>query len=169
MKQWKQQVDKEADQISEHILNVNAKGVTTILVGVPANELAISNDQTKHMREYINKGLSKIANQHSKAQVISVNDDLDDEDAWADYRHYSEMMCGKVLESINRALDDKLLRRKFKPTTPKKYAHVHASYRLGCGVCTLTTHSEETCKYALAKKRPASSSSLNSPPHKKGN
>jgi hypothetical protein len=166
--QWKQHLDHELKQLSDHISSLDAKGVSTVIVGVPANELAMSNQQTQTMRDHINQKLKATADLHTHGQFLLVSDDLEDDmEAWTDYRHYSEVMCAKVLEEINRALGDKLLRRGMASTTPRKYTNVHASYRLGCGICTLTTHGEDTCPRPVGTKRPHPASGSTSPPYKK--
>ena len=168
MHQWKQQLEYEVKQLSTHIAQLDAKSVNTVLVAVPTNELAMSNQQTQTMRNQVNAQLEEIARLHKHVQYIQVQDELDgDMEAWADYRHYSEVMCGKVLEEINRALDCKLLRRGKPCTTPKKYGNLNASYRLGCGTCTRTEHGEDTCNRPIGVKRPHPASGSTSPPLKK--
>jgi len=167
--QWKAQLDFEVEQLAAHVTNIDAKSVMTVIVAVPPSELAMTNETTKKMRNQINGELEQIANLHQHVQFMHVHDDLDgDTEAWSDYRHYSQVMCGKVLEEVNRALDGKLLRRgKWSPTTPQKYAKLHASYRLGCGSCTRTDHGEEECSRSVGTKRPHPASGSTSPPSKR--
>ena len=123
------------------------------------------------MRTTINKELGDIVEMHNLVKMINVNDDVGDgADAWDDYRHYSEVMCSKVLNEIDNTLDSAFIRHGIPYTTPKKYAKVYAAYRLGCGFCTRVGHGPQDpeCKSGEKKglKR-QNISGANIPPPKK--
>ena len=97
--------------------------------------------------ETINTYLENLATSVD-GEVITVDDNLGDgTEAWSDYRHYSEPMSGKVLEAIDASfpVGAKLLIRGKPLTTPRKYAKLYSTYRLGCGHCTRLGHTEEKC------------------------
>ena len=166
IQQWDAQLKEEMSQLSSQISKLDARNVKTVIVNVPKSELAMTSNSTKSMRNKINAQLKSIAETSNHVTIVNVNDNLNEEiDAWSDYRHYSEVMCGKMLAAVNVALDSKLLRDRMPSTTPRKYQQVHASYRLGCGVCTNTDHSEESCTKSSGK-RPHPKSGSTSPPSK---
>ena len=160
--QWETQLRYEVQQLAAQIAPLDSKDVKTVLVSIPKSELSSASKQTEIMRNKINAELQSIADTHTNVTVVEMNDDLGGEiDAWSDYRHYSEMMCAKMLEAVNTALSNQLLRRGKPPTTSMKYGRVHTSYRLGCGACTRRQHSEENCPgSATGKRGPPSGSDL---------
>ena len=166
VKQWDTQLSEEVQQLSTRIAALDANNVKTLLVNVPKSELAMTSKATQLMRTKINAELKKIADTHNHVSIIDVDDNMNEEaDAWADYRHYSEIMCGKMLATVNTALKSALLRKGMPYTTPRKYQQVHASYRLGCGNCTHTQHNEDNCpKNGVKRAHPPSGS--DSPPGK---
>ena len=78
-------------------------------------------------------------------------------------------MCAKVLESVDNLFptDQKLLIRGKLSTTPRKYASVNSTYRLGCGMCTKLHHLEHECPQAIGTKHTDRPSGGASPPGKK--
>ena len=165
--QWENQLTSETAQLRQ--LLQNFKGNTKI-IAVPESDLATKSDQTKKMRHTINTQLKDLARSLPDGEFIEVNDDLGEgEEAWTDFRHYSEVMCAKVLEAVDASYtgESKFLRRGFKSTTPKKYTRVDASYRLGCGLCTLLGHLESTCTKLTGTKRINVSGSDSPPPNKR--
>ena len=172
MPEWTAQLDREVKQLAEQISTLDSQNIQTVLIAVPKSELSTTSKQTERMRTIINKELNSIATTHNHVQVINLDDDMNGEiEAWADYRHYSEIFCGKMLEQINTTLDEQLLRRGKAATTPRKYGRVNTSYRLGCGYCTEMDHNEDTCPRSAnstassTKRGPPSGSK--SPPTKK--
>ena len=151
--QWENQVRFEINQLTQQLKKF---GGEKKIIAVPESELACTNDQSIKMRTTINELLRELACKLEKNEIIEIDDDLgDDEEAWVDYRHYSEIMCGKVLETVNLTYtgENKLLTRGKKATSSRKYHGVHPSYRVGCGQCTRIGHSEERCENQIAKKR----------------
>ena len=68
---------------------------------VAESELATSTSQAKKMLEKINDQIKKFADDNN-GTVIAVDDSLEDDVCgWDDYRHYSEVLCAKVLQSID--------------------------------------------------------------------
>ena len=165
--QWENQLNAEVTQLHQLLQTYNGN---TKLIAVPESDISTKNDQTKKMRQTINTKLKDVSRMLTSGQFIEVNDDLGDgEEAWSDFRHYSEVMCGKVLESVDATYQDgeKLLLRNEKATTARKYARVNASYRLGCGQCTLLGHLEASCTKLTGTKRQNVSGSTSPPPNKK--
>jgi len=168
IKAWETQLRFEVQQLAAQISPLDSKKVQTVLVSIPKSELSSTSKQTETMRTTINTELQSIAQTHNNVSVVEIDDDLNGEiDAWADYRHYSEMMCAKMLVSVNTALDNQLLRLGMRTTTPRKYGSVQTSYRLGCGICTRRVHSEENCPGTATVKRGPPSGSDPPAPKKK--
>ena len=160
---WENQLRYESDQLHQQLQRF--PGQKTI-IGVPTSEQATASTETHKMRESINEELKKLA-QTVNANFLLVDDEIgEDEEAWVDYRHYSEVMCAKVLESIDASLhdDQKLLLRGKRSTTPRKYGKVNSSYKLGCTACTKMGHLEEGCSKSF--KRTDRPSGGHSPPSK---
>ena len=152
--QWENQIRSEITHLTQQLQR--GKGNTKI-IEVPESLAATVSPQAKKMRNLINEELKGVVNILDNAEYITVNAEVgDDEDAWTDYRHYSQVMCGKLLEAIDTTFPEsnKFIRRGKNSTTPRKYSRVNASYRLGCGSCTVMGHLEETCTKTTGVKRP---------------
>ena len=122
------------------------------------------------MRDLINEELKGVVNILDNAEYIKVEAEIgDDEEAWSDYRHYSQVMCSKLVETIDATFPDtsKLIRRGKTFTTARKYSRVKPSYRLGCGNCTVMGHLEDACTRTTGVKRPNISGSNSPPPNKR--
>jgi len=113
----------------------------------------------------INEQIEKFATENN-GTVIVVNDSLEDDVCgWDDYRHYSEVLCAKVLQAIDHTYPEdgqKFLRIGHNPTSTKPYKKVLRSYKPGCSRCTVLGHAEDVCKNKTGVKRPVSTSSLSS-------
>ena len=151
--QYEKQLRYEVGQLTQELSGfVGAVKV----VKVPESQVALTSEATEKMLGTINNELDKMVAALENGVLIEVSDELgDDKEAWSDYRHYSEEMCAKVLDTIDNSFpdDQKFLIRGKNSTTSRKYAKVNSSYKLGCGVCTRLGHSEDKCKSQAGAKR----------------
>ena len=162
---WEKQLKWEINQLKTHLENFEG---TVRFIDVPESEMATDNDFAISQRDKINSVIHGLVDELPSAITINVSDNLDNETpSWVDYRHYSEMLCAKVLQEVDNTFPDeeKLLRIGIPSTTPKKYSKVIPTYRPGCGKCTKFGHSEEECPKHTGVKRVLSSGS--SPPNAK--
>ena len=165
--QWENQIRSEVTQLTQQLQRIDA---TAKIIEVPESLAATGSPLANKMRDLINEELRGVVNVLDNAEYIKVEAEIgDDEEAWSDYRHYSQVMCGKVLESIDATFPEtnKLIRRGKPFTTAKKYSRVTPSYRFGCGNCTTIGHFEDACTRSTGIKRPNISGSNSPPPNKR--
>jgi hypothetical protein len=166
---WENQVRSEIEQLQSQLIRFSG---TKTIIGVANSEQATANDQTIKMRTTLNEELRNLQSTIDNTKYVYVDDELgDQEEAWVDYRHYSEIMCAKVLEAVDNTFpeDQKLLIRGKPSTTPRKYGNVNSAYKLGCGTCTKLGHLEEECPKSIGNNKRAGrpSGGATSPPSKK--
>ena len=162
---WENQVRYETEQLHQQLSRFPG---SKIIVGVANSGQATASEQATKMRDHINTELQNLQSTLDNAKFLQVDDDLgDEEEAWVDYRHYSEIMCAKVMEAIDIHFpeDHKFLIRGKPATTPRKYGKVNSAYKLGCGTCTKLGHLEDNCPKTASSKRPRPSGGT-SPPTK---
>ena len=95
---WENQVRAEIEQLQSQLIRFPG---TKTIIGVANSEQATANDQTIKMRTTLNEELKNLQSSIDNTKFVYVDDELgDQEEAWVDFRHYSEIMCAKVLEAV---------------------------------------------------------------------
>lgn len=106
------------------------------------------NEELKGMVDKINEKVGK----NNVKMIKHGTDDLTEEEAFSDGKHFSPVRTAKLVEQMENSLNPgtKLI-VKDRPknvllTTSKFYSQVYSTYRFGCGECTRLGHSHDICQ-----------------------
>ena len=137
---WINQTQQEVNKLKTNMAKFNK----SVIVGVPPAPWTEVDNNTKKMRDTINKQLAKVAGE-IKATFVPLDQQEDEEEEnWEDSRHmsdkYTAVVVGKVADAVEKMTGENLLVRNTPLTVQRKHSKVRNTCRLGCVVCTQIGH-----------------------------
>ena len=156
---WLKQVKCEVTHLSIQVKKSATIGRQIRIIEIPDCPITNMTQKSNKMRITVNKELSDMAERINKnlstdcvKMIQCGEEELPQEEAYCDNKHFSPVRAAQLLEQIDESLKPSttlIIRERPKSvplTTPKIYSQVYSTYRFGCGECTRIGHSSDTCQ-----------------------